>query len=46
MVALELSRIFSQMVFLNGFFHADPHPGLDFTPMKRNRVEDSDQEIS
>lgn len=26
-VALELSRIFNRMVFLNGFFHADPHPG-------------------
>ncbi|KXN90583.1 ABC1 family protein C15C4.02 [Leucoagaricus sp. SymC.cos] len=26
-VALELSRIFSQMVFMNGWFHADPHPG-------------------
>ncbi|RXW16719.1 hypothetical protein EST38_g9135 [Candolleomyces aberdarensis] len=26
-VAVELSRIFSQMVFNNGWFHADPHPG-------------------
>jgi len=26
-VALELSRIFSRMVFINGWFHADPHPG-------------------
>ncbi|KAF8525042.1 ABC1 family-domain-containing protein [Hysterangium stoloniferum] len=26
-VALELSRIFSQMVHLNGWFHADPHLG-------------------
>ncbi|KAF5385816.1 hypothetical protein D9615_002577 [Tricholomella constricta] len=26
-VALELSRIFNQMVFVNGWFHADPHPG-------------------
>ncbi|KZP34641.1 ABC1-domain-containing protein [Athelia psychrophila] len=26
-VALELSRIFNQMVFVTGFFHADPHPG-------------------
>ncbi|PFH51495.1 hypothetical protein AMATHDRAFT_142374 [Amanita thiersii Skay4041] len=26
-VALELSRIFSQMVFINGWFHADPHAG-------------------
>jgi len=26
-VALELSRIFSRMVYLNGYFHADPHPG-------------------
>jgi len=26
-VALELARIFSQMVHLNGWFHADPHPG-------------------
>ncbi|KAF4620976.1 hypothetical protein D9613_000699 [Agrocybe pediades] len=26
-VAIELSRIFSQMVFVNGWFHADPHPG-------------------
>ncbi|KAH7888736.1 ABC1 family-domain-containing protein [Phlebopus sp. FC_14] len=26
-VALELTRIFNQMVFVNGWFHADPHPG-------------------
>ncbi|KAH9858602.1 ABC1-domain-containing protein [Lenzites betulinus] len=26
-VSLELSRIFCQMVHINGFFHADPHPG-------------------
>ncbi|KDR75880.1 hypothetical protein GALMADRAFT_248622 [Galerina marginata CBS 339.88] len=26
-VAIELSGIFNQMVFLNGWFHADPHPG-------------------
>lgn len=26
-VSLELARIFDQMVFLNGWFHADPHPG-------------------
>ncbi|KAF8135469.1 ABC1 family-domain-containing protein [Boletus edulis] len=26
-VALELTRVFSQMVFLNGYFHGDPHPG-------------------
>ncbi|CDZ97250.1 Predicted unusual protein kinase [Phaffia rhodozyma] len=26
-VAKELSRIFSQMIYLNGFFHADPHEG-------------------
>ncbi|KAG6810918.1 hypothetical protein H0H92_009813 [Tricholoma furcatifolium] len=26
-VALELSRIFNRMVFVNGWFHADPHPG-------------------
>ncbi|KAH9485382.1 ABC1 family protein MCP2-like protein [Psilocybe cubensis] len=26
-VAVELSRIFNQMVFVNGWFHADPHPG-------------------
>ncbi|KZS98331.1 ABC1-domain-containing protein [Sistotremastrum niveocremeum HHB9708] len=26
-VALELQRIFSQMVHLDGWFHADPHPG-------------------
>ncbi|KAF9475536.1 ABC1-domain-containing protein [Pholiota conissans] len=26
-VAIELSRIFNQMVFINGWFHADPHPG-------------------
>ncbi|KAG8891763.1 hypothetical protein FRB99_003381, partial [Tulasnella sp. 403] len=26
-VAQELSRIFSEMVYINGFFHADPHPG-------------------
>ena len=27
-VALELSRIFSQMVFINGWFHAVSHPML------------------
>jgi aarF domain-containing kinase len=27
-VSIELSRIFSQMVHLNGWFHADPHPGM------------------
>ncbi|KAI1785187.1 ABC1-domain-containing protein [Ganoderma leucocontextum] len=26
-VALELARIFCQMVHINGWFHADPHPG-------------------
>ena len=26
-VSQELSRIFSRMVYLNGFFHADPHHG-------------------
>lgn len=26
-VAVELSSIFSRMVHLNGWFHADPHPG-------------------
>ncbi|TFY83696.1 hypothetical protein EWM64_g309 [Hericium alpestre] len=26
-VSLELARIFSQMVYINGWFHADPHPG-------------------
>jgi len=26
-VSLELSRIFSQMVYVDGWFHADPHPG-------------------
>ncbi len=27
LVSRELSRIFSQMVYLNGYFHADPHHG-------------------
>lgn len=26
-VSQELSRIFSQMVYINGYFHADPHQG-------------------
>ncbi|KAJ6625621.1 ABC1-domain-containing protein [Mycena sp. CBHHK59/15] len=26
-VALEIADIFNQMVLLNGWFHADPHPG-------------------
>lgn len=26
-VALELARIFARMVYLNGWFHADPHAG-------------------
>lgn len=38
-VAIELSRIFSQMVFINGWFHADPHPGnllIRSAPSKSN----------
>ncbi|KAF5393286.1 hypothetical protein D9757_000603 [Collybiopsis confluens] len=27
-VAIELSRIFNRMVFVSGWFHADPHPGI------------------
>ena len=27
-VAIELSSIFSRMVHLSGWFHADPHPGM------------------
>ncbi|CAE6536693.1 unnamed protein product [Rhizoctonia solani] len=27
MVSQELSRAFSEMVYIHGFFHADPHPG-------------------
>ena len=27
-VAKELASIFSEMVYINGFFHADPHPGM------------------
>jgi aarF domain-containing kinase len=27
-VAIELSTVFSQMVYLNGQFHVDPHPGM------------------
>ncbi|KAH8916969.1 ABC1-domain-containing protein [Atractiella rhizophila] len=35
-VAKELTRIFSQMIYLNGFFHADPHGGnLLIRPAKR-----------
>ncbi|TIB93814.1 ABC1-domain-containing protein [Wallemia mellicola] len=26
-VAKELASMFSEMVYINGFFHADPHPG-------------------
>lgn len=26
-VSQELARIFSQMVYINGYFHADPHHG-------------------
>lgn len=26
-VSQELSRIFSQMLYIHGFFHADPHGG-------------------
>ncbi|TIB57611.1 hypothetical protein E3P78_04151 [Wallemia ichthyophaga] len=26
-VAKELASLFSEMVYINGFFHADPHPG-------------------
>lgn len=28
-VAIELSSIFSRMVHLDGWFHADPHPGKE-----------------
>ncbi|OCH84899.1 ABC1-domain-containing protein [Obba rivulosa] len=35
-VAIELARIFSRMVHLNGWFHADPHPGnLLIRPARR-----------
>ncbi|KAH7340432.1 ABC1-domain-containing protein [Rhizoctonia solani] len=27
LVSQELSRAFSEMVYIHGFFHADPHPG-------------------
>ena len=27
-VALDLAKIFCQMVHINGWFHADPHPGV------------------
>lgn len=30
-VAIELSSIFSRMVHLSGWFHADPHPGKDMS---------------
>lgn len=26
-VSQEIARIFGQMVYVNGFFHADPHQG-------------------
>lgn len=32
-VALELSRIFSQMVFVNGWFHAVSMPGIEIRPV-------------
>lgn len=34
-VSQELSRIFSQMVYINGYFHADPHQVSEtFVPSK------------
>lgn len=41
-VANELARVTFQQIFVNGFFHADPHPGNIFvTPVERveERVE-------
>ncbi|CCM01156.1 uncharacterized protein FIBRA_03204 [Fibroporia radiculosa] len=35
-VALELARIFGQMVHLNGWFHADPHPGTLFQALSKS----------
>ncbi|KAJ7072300.1 ABC1-domain-containing protein [Mycena amicta] len=38
-VALEIAAIFNQMVLLNGWFHADPHPGnllIRRTPFRSN----------
>ncbi|TXT16077.1 hypothetical protein VHUM_00580 [Vanrija humicola] len=36
-VSQELARIFSQMVYINGFFHADPHHGnLLIRPKAKN----------
>jgi aarF domain-containing kinase len=36
-VSQELSRIFAQMLYLNGFFHADPHGGnVLIRPAQRN----------
>ncbi|TIA87990.1 hypothetical protein E3P99_02851 [Wallemia hederae] len=35
-VAKELASLFSEMVYINGFFHADPHPGnLLIRPAKK-----------
>jgi hypothetical protein len=36
-VSQQLSRIFSQMVYLNGYFHADPHHVC--IPTQHNRFE-------
>lgn len=35
-VAIELARITFQQIFVNGFFHADPHPGNIFVTPQSN----------
>ncbi|KAF7376170.1 ABC1-domain-containing protein [Mycena sanguinolenta] len=39
-VALEIAAIFNQMVLLNGWFHADPHPGE--TQCDLSNIRDAD----
>jgi predicted unusual protein kinase regulating ubiquinone biosynthesis (AarF/ABC1/UbiB family) len=38
-VAQTLFRFYLQQVFVNGFFHADPHPGNLFVEPKKDRAD-------
>jgi len=37
-IAQKLSKVFAQQIFLNGFVHADPHPGNIFVRKRNTHV--------
>jgi aarF domain-containing kinase len=41
-ISKRLGEIFSEMIFINGFVHADPHPGnLLINPIKGSKTGNS-----